>query len=132
MCVLCGSPRTRMRMMSTVLNNATTQGLNAQVVRAKASVCNVLGPIPRGANRTRCIRTTGAPTVRSRHDVRRIHVRRPPQKVLEAGLVPRNLLRGDEAPCPSSQMDTCLGLMTSVHQTRTDSTTKQLKQLETR
>ena len=86
--------------MSTVLNNATSQVLNAEVPGAKANVGKALGPIPRGANRKQCILTAGGPTVSNRQTVRRVHARRLPKRILEAGLVPRNLLLWDKAPYP--------------------------------
>ena len=128
--VLCRSPRTRMRTMCTVLSNATAMGLNALAGKCEGECRQGPRFKPRGASRPRCILRL----VRLQCATAKLFYAYtcPPKKILKPGRVPRNLLRGDEAPSPSSQKNTCFGLMTSVHETSTGTPTKQLKQLERR
>ena len=131
MCVLCRSPRTRMRPVSTVLSNVSAMTPNAQVVSAKASVGTVLGssrawPAAKGASLGWCADSAQPPA-------NLFHAYKcPPKKTREPGPIPRNLLRWDEAPYPSSRKSACFGRMTYVHQTSTGVLTKQLKQRERR
>ena len=99
------------RATRRLFNREAKIRVNARVVNVKTRVANVRSPGPRKDNRQGCIITASAPTVRSRPTDLCVHVRRPPQKMLVARLVLRNLLPRSAGPCPSSQTRSRLGVL---------------------